>query len=95
MKEVPVLIIGGGPAGLCASILLSRHGVPSLLVERHESVSMFPRARFVDQRAMLFRVWGIEAAIRARELRVSPCTGRRRCAARCCAGRRMSRTPTP
>jgi putative polyketide hydroxylase len=33
--ETPVLITGGGPAGLCISILLSHHGVPSLLVERH------------------------------------------------------------
>jgi len=25
--EIPVLIAGGGPVGLCASILLSHHGV--------------------------------------------------------------------
>jgi 2-polyprenyl-6-methoxyphenol hydroxylase-like FAD-dependent oxidoreductase len=35
VKEVPVLIVGGGPVGLTAPILLSREGVPSLLVERH------------------------------------------------------------
>jgi len=27
--EVPVLIVGGGPVGLTASIMLARHGVPS------------------------------------------------------------------
>ena len=32
--EVPVLIVGGGPAGLTASLLLSRHGVESLLVDK-------------------------------------------------------------
>jgi 2-polyprenyl-6-methoxyphenol hydroxylase-like FAD-dependent oxidoreductase len=33
--DVPVLIVGGGPVGLCTSLLLSRFGVSSLLVERH------------------------------------------------------------
>ena len=32
--NVPVLIIGAGPTGLAASIVLSRHGVASLVVER-------------------------------------------------------------
>ena len=35
MEEVPVLIVGGGPVGLTASILLSQAGIRSLLVERH------------------------------------------------------------
>jgi hypothetical protein len=34
MMNVPVLIVGAGSTGLCASILLSRLGVPSLVVER-------------------------------------------------------------
>ena len=32
MLEIPVLIFGGGPVGLVASLLLSRHSVRSLLV---------------------------------------------------------------
>ena len=32
-REVPVLIIGGGPAGLSAATELGRHGVPVLLVD--------------------------------------------------------------
>jgi 2-polyprenyl-6-methoxyphenol hydroxylase-like FAD-dependent oxidoreductase len=35
MLETPVLIVGGGPVGLTASILLSQQGIRSLLVERH------------------------------------------------------------
>ena len=35
MLDIPVLISGGGPVGLTASLLLSQHGVRSLLVERH------------------------------------------------------------
>jgi 2-polyprenyl-6-methoxyphenol hydroxylase-like FAD-dependent oxidoreductase len=64
--EVPVLIVGGGPVGLCSSLLLSRHGVPSLLVERHPGTSIHPRARGVNMRTMeFFRVWGVEDAVRA------------------------------
>ena len=63
--RVPVLIVGGGPLGLCASLLLARHGVRSLLAERHAGTSLFPRARGVDIRSMeLFRVWGLDAEVK-------------------------------
>jgi putative polyketide hydroxylase len=42
--QIPVLIVGAGPAGLCSSIVLSRLGVSSLLVERHPSTSIHPKA---------------------------------------------------
>lgn len=41
--DVPVLIIGGGGCGLCASIFLSDQGIEHHLVERHETTSPFPR----------------------------------------------------
>jgi putative polyketide hydroxylase len=64
--EVPVLVVGGGPVGLSASLLLSRHGVRSLLVERHPGTSVHPKARGLNVRTLeLFRVWGLEAAVRA------------------------------
>ena len=69
--QVPVLVVGGGPAGLTSSILLSRFGVRSLLVERHPSTSIHPKATALSTRSMeLFRSWGIEPRIRELELTV-------------------------
>lgn len=69
--QVPVLIVGGGPAGLTSSIILSRFGVRSMLVERHPSTSIHPKATGVSTRSMeLFRSWGIESRIRELELPV-------------------------
>ena len=66
MIDTPVLISGGGPVGLTASLLLSRHGVRSLLVERHPSTARTPKARGINARTMeLFRQCGIEEAVRA------------------------------
>lgn len=63
--QIPILIVGAGPAGLCSSILLSRYGVRSLLVERHPSTSIHPKATGISTRTMeLFRGWGIEPSIR-------------------------------
>jgi putative polyketide hydroxylase len=68
-SQVPVLIVGGGPVGLSASILLSRFGVRSILVERHPSTTDHPKARGVYRRTMeLFRRWGVEDAIRKSQL---------------------------
>lgn len=65
INEVPVLIIGGGATGLAASILLSRLGARSLLVERHLSTSIQPLATGLTTRTMeLFRQWGVESRIR-------------------------------
>lgn len=71
--EVPVLIVGGGPAGLTASLLLSRHGVESLLVDKRMTGSPLPRARGVHARAMeILRVCGVEPDLRAVELPITP-----------------------
>ncbi len=65
MEDVPVLIVGGGPVGLTASILLSRAGVRSLLVERHPGTAIHPKARGINARSMeMYRQCGVEAAIR-------------------------------
>ncbi len=66
MLSIPVLIVGGGPVGLTASILLSLHGVRSLLVERHPGTSIVPKARGINARTMeLYRQCGVEQDIRA------------------------------
>ncbi|MEV4748879.1 FAD-dependent monooxygenase [Streptosporangium sp. NPDC049248] len=64
--DVPVLIVGGGPVGLCASIALSGFGVPSLLVERHAATSAFPKGRALSIRTMeVLRRYGLEEAVLA------------------------------
>jgi 2-polyprenyl-6-methoxyphenol hydroxylase-like FAD-dependent oxidoreductase len=66
MLDIPVLISGGGPVGLTASLLLSQHGVPSLLVERHPATAQTPKARGINARTMeIFRQCGIDSAVRA------------------------------
>jgi putative polyketide hydroxylase len=66
MLDIPVLISGGGPVGLTASLLLSKHGVRSLLVERHPGTAILPKARGINARTMeMYRQCGIDAAIRA------------------------------
>src|ERR1700753_2831202 len=65
MLDIPVLISGGGPVGLTASLLLSQHGVRSLLVERHPSTALTPKARGINARTMeMFRQCGIDSAVR-------------------------------
>src|SRR6201996_213495 len=66
MLDIPVLISGGGPVGLTASLLLSQHGVRSLMVERHPATALTPKARGINARTMeLFRQCGIDTAVRA------------------------------
>lgn len=66
MKEVPVVIVGGGPVGLTASLLLSRLGIKSLLVERHPGTAIHPKARGINARTMeIFHQQGIEDDVRA------------------------------
>ncbi|GHH86483.1 FAD-dependent oxidoreductase [Streptomyces sulfonofaciens] len=64
--EAAVLIVGGGPVGLTARVLLERWGVPAVLVEKHRELSPFPRARLVNVRSMeIFRQLGLAARITA------------------------------
>ncbi|MFC5832388.1 FAD-dependent monooxygenase [Nonomuraea insulae] len=61
-ERVPVLVVGGGYAGLSAAALLAWREVPVMLVERHPSTSIQPKAFGVGPRAveLLRPVPGIE-----------------------------------
>lgn len=50
--RVPVLIIGGGPVGLCLSMELATRGVGSLLVNRREQTTTHPKGNTINSRTM-------------------------------------------
>ena len=51
-EAVPVLIVGGGGAGLTASMLLARQGVEHLLLSARPGTSELPKAHVLNLRAM-------------------------------------------
>lgn len=52
MHETDVFIIGGGPVGLSASLLLADQGIRTTLVERNATVSNHPKASAFNTRTM-------------------------------------------
>ncbi|OJJ04182.1 hypothetical protein ASPVEDRAFT_43646 [Aspergillus versicolor CBS 583.65] len=61
-----VIIIGGGPVGLLASIALSHQNIPHKLFERYPSTSIHPKAVGLNQRTLeVFRSLGLEEAVTA------------------------------
>lgn len=64
--DTPVLIVGGGVVGLATALVLGRHGVRSIVCERHADINPHPRAHVVNTRTMeLFRSWGISEQVKA------------------------------
>jgi 2-polyprenyl-6-methoxyphenol hydroxylase-like FAD-dependent oxidoreductase len=66
-RETPVLVAGGGPAGLAAAAELASRGVACVVVEPRVQVShRRPRAKTTSVRTMEhLRRWGIADALRA------------------------------
>ena len=63
-EHVPVLIVGGGGAGLTASMLLSLLGVDAVLVNAATTTSSLPKAHVLNQRAMeIMSDCGVDEAI--------------------------------
>ena len=60
-EEVPVLIVGGSLVGLTTALLLARHGVKALAVERHSGTAIHPRAGHFQIRTIeILRELGLE-----------------------------------
>src|SRR6185295_17908523 len=62
--EVPVLIVGAGPVGMTASILLARQGVENLVVDRRPGPHRAPQAHVVNPRTLeILRGAGLDAGV--------------------------------
>jgi 2-polyprenyl-6-methoxyphenol hydroxylase-like FAD-dependent oxidoreductase len=62
--DAPVLIVGGSLVGLSTAVFLASHGVIPLVVERHASTAIHPRAALVNQRTIeIYRGVGLEREI--------------------------------
>lgn len=65
-ERVSVVVVGGGGAGLTASMLLARMGVDTLLVSSLPTTSTQPKAHVLNQRAMeIMKDCGVADAIYA------------------------------
>ena len=63
--NTPVLIVGGGPVGLCLSLDLAWRGIECLLIERTDGAIHHPKTAALTPRTMEFcRRWGIAERIR-------------------------------
>lgn len=70
-QHCPVLIIGGGPVGLCAAILLAKRGISSVVLERHLHRRCQPKAHALNPRSLeILRQAGLDT-VRLRALGAS------------------------
>jgi len=51
-RRHPVVVVGGGPVGLCTALGLAVHGVPVVLLESDESVCIGSRAICISRRSL-------------------------------------------
>ncbi|KAF2163829.1 hypothetical protein M409DRAFT_26009 [Zasmidium cellare ATCC 36951] len=52
IEEVPVLIVGGSLVGLTLAALLAKYGIKCMVVEKHSSTAIHPRATVMMPRTM-------------------------------------------
>jgi 2-polyprenyl-6-methoxyphenol hydroxylase-like FAD-dependent oxidoreductase len=68
-----VIVVGGGPVGLGAALELARCGVPSVLIEKHETTSWHPKTRNFNTRTMeIAKGWGSAVYQRFRSIDTPP-----------------------
>ncbi|MDA1599388.1 FAD-dependent oxidoreductase [Bacillus cereus] len=76
-NDVPVLIVGGGLSGVASALFLAKHNIDYLLIERHLSTAIHPKAGGITFRTMeLFRELGLEQRIRSAGKALENCRGR-------------------
>ncbi|OTY59615.1 FAD-binding monooxygenase [Bacillus thuringiensis serovar graciosensis] len=76
-NDVPVLIVGGGLSGLASALFLAKHNIEYLLIERHPSTAIHPKAGGLTFRTMeLFRELGLEQRIKLAGKALENCRGR-------------------
>lgn len=64
--DTEVLVVGGGPVGLCLAALLGQYGIRTVLVDRKPATSTHPRGFGIHPRTMeVFRRLGVADEIRA------------------------------
>ncbi|MFD9893883.1 FAD-dependent oxidoreductase [Amycolatopsis sp. NPDC059027] len=67
-QKTPVLIVGGGVTGLSTALFLARQGMRPILVERHPTESIMPKARAFNPRTgEIYRGYGLTEDILARK----------------------------
>jgi 2-polyprenyl-6-methoxyphenol hydroxylase-like FAD-dependent oxidoreductase len=68
-----VIVVGAGPVGLGAALELARFGVPTVLLEKHETTSWHPKTRNFNTRTMeIARGWGQLTYKRLRNIDTPP-----------------------
>jgi len=71
--SVDVVVVGAGPAGLVAGIVLARYGIDVAILEKRAEGSTLSRALVISTRCMeILRSWGLEPAVRAGAADVVP-----------------------
>src|SRR5262249_3360410 len=71
--SVEVVVVGAGPAGLVAGIVLGTYGIDVAVLEKRAQGSTLSRATVISTRCMeILRSWGLEADVRAGAADVVP-----------------------
>jgi putative polyketide hydroxylase len=71
--SVDVVVVGAGPAGLVAGIVLGGFGIDVVVLEKRSQGSTLSRATVISTRSMeILRSWGLEADVRAGAADVVP-----------------------